>query len=348
MLPQRGRRRACPLPLAPSRPASARTRSGAARVADERAGRSALSGRARSGRIDRGVPAGPRARRAAGAPADGRALFAAGRRRRDRRDPARGGAARALRGGRRRGRDHRLQPACRADRARGRPGPGAFRHRLVRRPMERGRSARRAKRRTRSPGSSLRRRLPICRRPLGSPKFSRSAAAHLRGLSMKRGRTAGFGDGDGGDRSPVTPWRNRRRPSPKRRPRSRRPPPSIRRRPMNRNFCVLPRLMGALAYLRDLCGHGDGAEFRIKMTALLATDAVDAERRDLLAAPTTRASPIMRAATAPAAPSPTQSSSATSSRPRASPPTSRAATGDRSLPLRGKLRPKATDEGPKR
>ena len=41
--------------------------------------------------------------------------------------------------------------------------------------------------------------------------------------------------------------------------------------------------MGALAYLRDLCGHGDGAEFRIKMTALLATDAVDAERRDLLA-----------------------------------------------------------------
>jgi uncharacterized protein (TIGR02301 family) len=45
----------------------------------------------------------------------------------------------------------------------------------------------------------------------------------------------------------------------------------------------LAELMGALAYLRDLCGHRDGDEFRAKMTALLATDAVDAERRDLLA-----------------------------------------------------------------
>ena len=56
------------------------------------------------------------------------------------------------------------------------------------------------------------------------------------------------------------------------------PPP-----PYQPQLLRLAELMGALAYLRDLCGHGDGAEFRVKMTALLATDAVDAERRDLLA-----------------------------------------------------------------
>ena len=45
----------------------------------------------------------------------------------------------------------------------------------------------------------------------------------------------------------------------------------------------LAELMGALAYLRDLCGEGDGAEFRAKMAALLDAEAVDERRRDLLA-----------------------------------------------------------------
>jgi uncharacterized protein (TIGR02301 family) len=42
-------------------------------------------------------------------------------------------------------------------------------------------------------------------------------------------------------------------------------------------------MMGALAYLRDLCGAGDGAEFRAKLGALLDAEGVDAQRRDLLA-----------------------------------------------------------------
>ena len=42
-------------------------------------------------------------------------------------------------------------------------------------------------------------------------------------------------------------------------------------------------MMGALAYLRDLCGAGDGAEFRAKLTSLLDADGVSESQRDLLA-----------------------------------------------------------------
>ncbi len=42
-------------------------------------------------------------------------------------------------------------------------------------------------------------------------------------------------------------------------------------------------MMGALAYLRDLCGQGDSADFRAKMAALLDAEAADAQRRDRLA-----------------------------------------------------------------
>ena len=42
-------------------------------------------------------------------------------------------------------------------------------------------------------------------------------------------------------------------------------------------------MLGALAYLRDLCGLGDSAEFRAKMAALLEAEAADEPRRDLLA-----------------------------------------------------------------
>ncbi len=41
--------------------------------------------------------------------------------------------------------------------------------------------------------------------------------------------------------------------------------------------------MGALTYLRELCGQGDAADFRAKMAALLAADGLDAQRKDLLA-----------------------------------------------------------------
>jgi uncharacterized protein (TIGR02301 family) len=42
-------------------------------------------------------------------------------------------------------------------------------------------------------------------------------------------------------------------------------------------------MMGALAYLRDLCSQGDSAEFRAKMAALLDAEAADTPRRDQLA-----------------------------------------------------------------
>ena len=56
----------------------------------------------------------------------------------------------------------------------------------------------------------------------------------------------------------------------------------------------MAEIMGALAYLRDLCGAGDGANFRAKMAAFLNAGASASSERDLLAALTTRASEIMR------------------------------------------------------
>ena len=45
----------------------------------------------------------------------------------------------------------------------------------------------------------------------------------------------------------------------------------------------LAEMMGALAFLRDLCGEGDGASFRAKMGALVNADGVSESQRDLLA-----------------------------------------------------------------
>ena len=45
----------------------------------------------------------------------------------------------------------------------------------------------------------------------------------------------------------------------------------------------LSEIMGALAYLRDLCGDGDGAEYRTKMAALLDAEGTAQERREKLA-----------------------------------------------------------------
>jgi len=42
-------------------------------------------------------------------------------------------------------------------------------------------------------------------------------------------------------------------------------------------------MMGALAYLRDLCGAGDGDKFRAGMAGLLEAEGVSESRRDLLA-----------------------------------------------------------------
>ena len=42
-------------------------------------------------------------------------------------------------------------------------------------------------------------------------------------------------------------------------------------------------MMGALAYLRDLCGQKDSAEFQAKMAALLDAEGDGGQRRDRLA-----------------------------------------------------------------
>ena len=56
------------------------------------------------------------------------------------------------------------------------------------------------------------------------------------------------------------------------------PPP-----PYEAQLLRLAEMMGALAYLRDLCGADDGAEFRTKMKSLLDADGVGESERDLLA-----------------------------------------------------------------
>jgi uncharacterized protein (TIGR02301 family) len=56
------------------------------------------------------------------------------------------------------------------------------------------------------------------------------------------------------------------------------PPP-----PYEPQLLRLAEMMGALAYLRDLCGQGDSADFRDKMRALLDAESADAQRRDRLA-----------------------------------------------------------------
>ena len=56
------------------------------------------------------------------------------------------------------------------------------------------------------------------------------------------------------------------------------PPP-----PYEPQLLRLAEMMGALAYLRDLCGADDGAEFRTKMKSLLDADGLREAQRNLLA-----------------------------------------------------------------
>ncbi len=53
--------------------------------------------------------------------------------------------------------------------------------------------------------------------------------------------------------------------------------------PYEANLLRLAELMGALAYLRDLCHDGDGAEFRRRIAGLIETDPRPQADKDLLA-----------------------------------------------------------------
>ena len=45
----------------------------------------------------------------------------------------------------------------------------------------------------------------------------------------------------------------------------------------------LAEVLGTLSYMRDLCGFGDGAEFRARMSTLLDSEASGGARRDRIA-----------------------------------------------------------------
>ena len=61
------------------------------------------------------------------------------------------------------------------------------------------------------------------------------------------------------------------------------PPAADRPPPYEPQLLRLAEMMGALAYLRDLCGAGDGDKFRARMADLLGADGVSEARRGLLA-----------------------------------------------------------------
>ena len=61
------------------------------------------------------------------------------------------------------------------------------------------------------------------------------------------------------------------------------PTPAAPAPPYEAQLLRLSELMGALSYLRDLCKAGDGADFRDKMTKLLAAEDGANERKELLA-----------------------------------------------------------------
>ena len=69
-----------------------------------------------------------------------------------------------------------------------------------------------------------------------------------------------------------------RRPPPRRRPRQPDAPP-----PYEAQLLRLAELIGALAYLRDLCGDGDGAAFRAKFADLVDTEGATDARKESLA-----------------------------------------------------------------
>jgi uncharacterized protein (TIGR02301 family) len=61
------------------------------------------------------------------------------------------------------------------------------------------------------------------------------------------------------------------------------PAPRVEAPPYEGDLLRLAELMGALAYLRDLCHDGDGAAFRSQIARLIAADPRPQEAKDLIA-----------------------------------------------------------------
>jgi uncharacterized protein (TIGR02301 family) len=61
------------------------------------------------------------------------------------------------------------------------------------------------------------------------------------------------------------------------------PKPDAAILPYDRDLDRLAEVMGTLAFLRDLCGHKDGAAWRDRMNALMEAEGTTPERRNRLA-----------------------------------------------------------------
>ncbi len=61
------------------------------------------------------------------------------------------------------------------------------------------------------------------------------------------------------------------------------PPPPRKPPAYEAQLLRLAEMVGALAYLRDLCGAGDGAAFRAKLDTLIRAEGIGEETRDLAA-----------------------------------------------------------------
>jgi len=60
-------------------------------------------------------------------------------------------------------------------------------------------------------------------------------------------------------------------------------PPPRKPPPYEAQLLRLAEMIGALAYLRDLCGAGDGAAFRARLAALIQADGIGEDTRNLVA-----------------------------------------------------------------
>ncbi len=72
-------------------------------------------------------------------------------------------------------------------------------------------------------------------------------------------------------------------PAPQAQPAPAPPPAAEHPPPYEPQLLRLAEMSGALAYLRNLCGAGDGEKFRARMAELLEAEGVSEARRDLLA-----------------------------------------------------------------
>ena len=99
----------------------------------------------------------------------------------------------------------------------------------------------------------------------------------MSGRALRLGLAARCAPAARGKRSPSR-RRKSRPPSPSRRRPSLEPPP-----PYEPQLLRLAEIIGALAYLRDLCGGHDGDAWRAEMTRLLDAEATTQTRRESLA-----------------------------------------------------------------